>query len=70
MSTVTKKLGLLNNYPSLITLMGRNMGVEPMHNRATIYRVNHFTNSAITVNRISKNWLKINTLSQKCGIIM
>lgn len=28
--------------------MGRNMGVEPMHNRATIYRVNHFTNSAMT----------------------
>ena len=27
--------------------MGRNKGVEPLHNRATIYRVNHFTNSAI-----------------------
>ena len=27
--------------------MGRNKGVEPLHNRATICRVNPFTNSAI-----------------------
>ena len=27
--------------------MGRNKGVEPLHNRATICRVNHFTNSAM-----------------------
>ena len=28
--------------------MGRNMGIEPMHTGATIRRVNHFTNSAIS----------------------
>lgn len=28
--------------------MGRNMGIEPMHTGATIRRVNHFTNSAMT----------------------
>ena len=27
--------------------MGRDTGVEPAHNRATIYRVNHFTNHAM-----------------------
>ena len=27
--------------------MGRHIGIEPMHTRATIWRVNHFTNDAI-----------------------
>ena len=28
-------------------ILGRDKGVEPLHNRATICRVNHFTNPAI-----------------------
>ena len=27
--------------------MGRNTGIEPAHNGATIHRVNHFTNYAM-----------------------
>ena len=41
----------------VISLMGRNKGIEPLHTGATIRRVNHFTNTAISkyINILSIN---------------
>ena len=71
--TNKKRLIRIAFYLEVIRLfihLGRNKGIEPLHNRATIYRVNHFTNSAITVNRISKKGKKSNTLLKKYDILI
>ena len=36
-------------------IMGRRVGIEPTHASATNWCVNHFTNAAISIYRISKN---------------
>ena len=38
-------------YQSIFSYMGRDTGFEPARNRATIYRVNPFTNHAILYGR-------------------
>ena len=42
--------------------MGRNVGIEPTHIGATIRRVNHFTNSAISINIIATFFKKSNKM--------
>ena len=46
--SVISKIKILE-FQGLINNMGRNVGIEPTNNGTTIHRVNHFTNSAITI---------------------
>lgn len=48
--------------------MGRIMGVEPMHNGATIRRVNHFTIFAI--GRGNRNRTHINGFGDRCTTVV